>query len=64
MRKILKVDSDMKADDVLREMKQNKTHLALLQDRNGKTVGLASMEDLIEEIFGEISDEHDVKPLD
>ena len=61
MRKILKIDSSMKADDVLREMKRNKTHLALLQDRDGKTLGLVSMEDLIEEIFGEISDEHDVK---
>jgi len=59
MRKILKVDPDMKADDVLREMKRTKTHLALLQHRNGKTVGLVSMEDIIEEIFGEISDEHD-----
>jgi putative hemolysin len=62
MRKILKVDPDMKADDVLREMKRTKTHLALLQHRNGKTVGLVSMEDIIEEIFGEISDEHDAKP--
>ncbi|MFW6174090.1 MAG: hemolysin family protein, partial [Elusimicrobiota bacterium] len=61
MRKILKINSSMKADDVLREMKRNKTHLALLQDRNGKTLGLVSMEDLVEEIFGEISDEHDVK---
>jgi len=61
MRKILKIDSSMKADDVLREMKRNKTHLALLQNRNGQTLGLVSMEDLIEEIFGEISDEHDVK---
>lgn len=61
MRKILKIDSRMKADDVLREMKRNKTHLALLQDPKGKTLGLISMEDLIEEIFGEIIDEHDVK---
>ena len=61
MRKILRIDSSMKADDVLREMKRNKTHLALLQDHEGKTLGLVSMEDLIEEIFGEISDEHDVK---
>ncbi len=59
MRKILKIDSSMKADDVLREMKKNKTHLALLKDRKGKTLGLISMEDLVEEIFGEISDEHD-----
>jgi len=59
MRKILKIDSSMKADDVLREMKRNKTHLALLKDNKGKTLGLISMEDLIEEIFGEISDEHD-----
>ena len=64
MRKILKVDSDMKADEVLREMKRAKIHLALLQDRKGKIIGLVSMEDLIEEIFGEISDEHDAKPLD
>jgi CBS domain containing-hemolysin-like protein len=61
MRRILKIDSTMKVDDVLREMKRNKTHLALLQDKNGKTLGLVSMEDLIEEIFGEISDEHDAR---
>jgi CBS domain containing-hemolysin-like protein len=62
MRKILTIDSRMKADDVFREMKLNKTHLALLQDSRGKTLGLISMEDLVEEIFGEITDEHDVKP--
>lgn len=61
MRKILKIDARMKVDDVFREMKRNKTHLALLQNKKGKTLGLVSMEDLIEEIFGEISDEHDVK---
>ena len=61
MRSILKVSSNMKADDVLREMKRSKTHLALLQDKDGKTLGLVSMEDLIEEIFGEITDEHDKK---
>ena len=59
IRPILKVDSKMKADDVLREMKRRKTHLAILQDKEGKTLGLVSMEDLIEEIFGEITDEHD-----
>jgi CBS domain containing-hemolysin-like protein len=59
MRKILKVSSQMKADDVLRAMKRNKTHLALLRGPDGKTRGLISMEDLVEEIFGEITDEHD-----
>ncbi|PNX53786.1 MAG: hypothetical protein BV458_02600 [Thermoplasmata archaeon M9B2D] len=59
MRPILKVDSNMKADDLLRLMKSKKTHLALLQTPEGKTKGLISMEDLIEEIFGEIVDEHD-----
>jgi CBS domain containing-hemolysin-like protein len=61
MRDILKIGSNMKADDILREMKRHKTHLALLQDQQGKTLGLISMEDLIEEIFGEIADEHDVR---
>jgi len=64
MRKILKINPDMKADDVVRAMKKNKTHLALLQDKKGKTLGLVSMEDLIEEIFGEMSDEHDVKDVE
>jgi len=64
MRKILKVDSGMKVDDVLREMKRRKTHLALLQTREGKTKGLISMEDLIEEVFGEIADEHDTTPTE
>jgi putative hemolysin len=59
MRPILKIDSSMKVDDVLRIMKAQKTHLALLQTTDGKTKGLVSLEDLIEEIFGEIADEHD-----
>lgn len=59
IRPILKIDSSMKVDDVLRIMKVKKTHLALLQTADGKTKGLVSMEDLIEEIFGEIADEHD-----
>lgn len=59
MRQILKINPQMKVDDVLREMKRKKTHLALIEGKNKETLGLVSMEDLIEEIFGEISDEHD-----
>ena len=61
LRPMLKIDSNMKADDVLRLMKLKKTHLALLQTPDGKTKGLVSMEDVIEEIFGEIADEHDLE---
>jgi putative hemolysin len=63
MRPILKIDTSIKVDDVLRMMKAKKTHLALLQTSDGKTKGLISMEDLIEEIFGEIADEHDIRRL-
>jgi putative hemolysin len=59
MRRVMKIDPRMKVDDVLREMKRQKTHLALLFNNNKQILGLVSMEDLVEEIFGEISDEHD-----
>ena len=59
MREILKIRPGMKADDVLRRMQRSKTHMALLVSDSGKTKGVISMEDVIEEVFGEISDEHD-----
>ncbi|NIA10196.1 MAG: DUF21 domain-containing protein [Nitrospiraceae bacterium] len=63
LRDILKIRAGMKADDVLREMQRRKIHLAILQGDDGSTLGLVTLEDLIEEVFGEISDEHDkVKP--
>jgi len=61
MRKILRVPENMKVDDVLREMQKNKTHMAIIQSKNGKAIGLVTLEDLIEEVFGEIKDEHDIK---
>lgn len=60
MRDILKIRAGMKADDVLREMQRRKIHLAILHGDDGKTLGIVTMEDLIEEVFGEIADEHDV----
>lgn len=60
MRDILKIRAGMKADDVLREMQKRKIHLAVLQGEDGKTLGLVTMEDLIEEVFGEIADEYDL----
>ncbi|MEA2054299.1 MAG: hemolysin family protein [Candidatus Thermoplasmatota archaeon] len=61
LRDILKIRAGMKADDVLREMQRRKIHLAILQGEDGRTLGLVTLEDLIEEVFGEISDEHDIK---
>jgi len=60
MRKILVINDSMKVDDVLREMQKNKTHMAIIKTDDGKAVGLVTLEDLIEEVFGEIKDEHDV----
>lgn len=48
-----------KADDALRFFQQEKTHLALVVDEYGGISGLVTMEDLIEELVGEITDEYD-----
>src|SRR5690606_29070539 len=46
-------------DDILSEFQQQKVHLAIVLDEFGGTYGLVSMEDLLEEIVGEIDDEYD-----
>ncbi|MBN1762901.1 MAG: HlyC/CorC family transporter [Methanomicrobia archaeon] len=61
MRRIITIPPKMKANDVLRAMQRNKVHMAVLQSPEGKILGIVTLEDLIEEIFGEIRDEHDLK---
>jgi CBS domain containing-hemolysin-like protein len=47
------------AADLLREMQQRRTHMAIVIDEYGGTAGLVTIEDILEEIVGEITDEYD-----
>ena len=59
IREILFVPPSMPAIDLLAKMQATRIHLALVIDEYGGTDGIVSMEDVVEEVFGEIEDEHD-----
>ena len=58
-REVLYVPPSMKLSDLLVKMQSTRIHLALVVDEYGGTDGLVSLEDLVEEIVGDIEDEHD-----
>ncbi|MBQ7453328.1 MAG: HlyC/CorC family transporter [Clostridia bacterium] len=53
------VSESMKVNDLIREMQKEKKHLAIVLDEHGGTSGIVCMEDALEEMVGEIYDEHD-----
>jgi putative hemolysin len=55
------VPESMTVDDLLHELQRRKVHIAIVLDEYGGTAGLVTIEDLIEEIVGEIQDEYDVE---
>jgi len=55
------VPESKKLSEVLRLMQRNRLHMAIVLDEYGGTSGLVTIEDLLEEIFGEIRDEHDLE---
>ncbi|MBK0421188.1 HlyC/CorC family transporter [Leucobacter sp. CSA2] len=59
MKPVLFAPEQQRADALLRQMQSESTHLALVVDEYGGISGLVTLEDLIEELLGEINDEHD-----
>lgn len=57
IRKIIFVPEDKKADRVLIEMRQKRVHIAIVKNQSEKTVGLVTLEDVVESVVGEIEDE-------
>ena len=55
------VPESMSIDDLLHEFQRRKVHIAIVLDEYGGTAGLVTIEDLLEEIVGEIQDEYDVE---
>ena len=61
---IIHVPDSMRLDDVLQRLREAGQRIAVVTDEFGGTDGLITLEDILEEIFGEIADEHDKKKIE
>jgi CBS domain containing-hemolysin-like protein len=61
MRQVGYVPESKPVDELLREMQAQRTHIAIVIDEYGGTAGIVTIEDILEEIVGEITDEYDVE---
>ncbi|MEN3002051.1 MAG: hemolysin family protein [Armatimonadota bacterium] len=62
MRPAYFVPESKRVVELLQELRRRRVHMAIVQDEYGGTAGLVTLEDLVEEIVGEIQDEYDVEP--
>ena len=60
VKSVIYIGSGIHISDLLRQLQQSKTHMAVVVDEFGGTEGIITMEDILEELVGDIWDEHDV----
>ena len=60
MRNVITISPGTRLDTIFTKMQKQKFHMALIKAKDGSILGLVTLEDLLEEIFGEIHDEHDI----